>query len=231
MDIIFETQKGRQFTIEIGYFDSVLEIKEKVHKYHGIPVDKQTLVFNNQILPDEGDVASCVLLHNSRVQLFFLSEPEKPSQVKIEEINEPINRSLIQPALQGHRPYELVDNVDIGVNNNNNNNNNVRRPSPTPSRSGSAGPMMGGGSSRKLRLKVLTSCGKIPIEVNPTDNVGELRKELERMQQSLNFQLSPEGYFFICNQNVMEENRSFRWNHVVQGDTIEIFNGSVTGGP
>uniref|UniRef100_A0A0D9XYF4 Ubiquitin-like domain-containing protein n=1 Tax=Leersia perrieri TaxID=77586 RepID=A0A0D9XYF4_9ORYZ len=38
------------------------------------------------------------------------------------------------------------------------------------------------------------------------------------------------GYFFIYKQNVMEEDRTLRWHDVKDGDTIEIFNGRVTGG-
>jgi len=57
-----------------------------------------------------------------------------------------------------------------------------------------------------------------------------LRNELEKLQQRVNFQLPPEGYFFIYKQNVMEERESFLWHNVRNGDSIEIFNGSVTGG-
>lgn len=82
---------------------------------------------------------------------------------------------------------------------------------------------------KKLKLMVLPKSGtKVPVEVNVMDNVGELRKELQRMQQHHQFNLPQDGYFFIYKQNVMEDDMSFRWHHVVQGDTIEIFNGSVT---
>lgn len=72
---------------------------------------------------------------------------------------------------------------------------------------------------------------KIPVEVNAGENVGELRKELQRLHQRLqSFHLPQDGYFFIYKQNVMDDDKSFRWHHVAHGDTIEIFNGSVTGG-
>ncbi|KAF3569021.1 hypothetical protein DY000_02010915 [Brassica cretica] len=32
MDLIFETQRGSSFSIEVGYFDTVLEIKGKIEK-------------------------------------------------------------------------------------------------------------------------------------------------------------------------------------------------------
>lgn len=49
MDVIFETSKGRQFTIEVGFFDTVLEMKEKIQKYKGFPIAQQTLVLNDQV--------------------------------------------------------------------------------------------------------------------------------------------------------------------------------------
>jgi len=90
----------------------------------------------------------------------------------------------------------------------------------------------GGGGSKKLKFMVLPKSGtkKIPVEMNATDNIGELRKELQKINQRLQFHLPQEGYFFIYKQNVMDDEKSFRWHHVCQGDTIEIFNGSVTGG-
>lgn len=267
MDIFFEPQKGLPFTIEVGYFDTVLEIKEKVQKYQGIPVNKQTLVFNGQVLEDDRDIEYCEVLHNSHIQLLIVSDNDNQPQVKIEDsspsnkiqlsiktpssnvlvplqmdlddtilqlkenIHEmepvPIQRLMLQfngGELQDNRSLresELVDKSEINVN---------IRPSPTNSGTGSTGIATTG--TKKLKLMVLPKCGtkKIPIEVNASDNVGELRKELQKLNQRLHFHLPPEGYFFIYKQNVMDDDRSFKWHHVYQGDTIEIFNGSVTGG-
>ncbi|KAL5840486.1 hypothetical protein ACOSQ4_013094 [Xanthoceras sorbifolium] len=275
MDVIFEPQRGRPFSIEVGFFDTVLEIKEKIQKYQGIPIPKQTLVFNGQVLQDDRDVEYCEILQNSHVQLLVV-ESEKPQfknnnldpppvvvvpskmiRLKInmpssktttthhlpidmdvtdsilrlkEKIHEmepvPVNRLVVQASgavLQDHRSLrdcDLVDNSEIDVN---------IKPSPTTSGSGSTGKTAG---SKKLRVMVLPKCGnkKIPVDVNASDNVGELRKELQKLLQRYHFHLPQEGYFFIYKQNVMDDDRSFRWHHVSQGDTIEIFNGSVTGG-
>ncbi|GKV41726.1 hypothetical protein SLEP1_g49224 [Rubroshorea leprosula] len=262
MDVIFEPQRGRPFSIEVGFFDTVLEIKEKVQKYQGIPVSRQTLVFKGQVLQDDRDVEYCELLQNSHVQLVVAPEPDKPQikaeplspppakkiQLKInipssktsvplemdvtdtvlrlkEKIHEmesvPANRVVVQSSgteLQDHRflrDFELPENAEIDVN---------IRPLPSPTSSGTG--------SKKLKLMVLPKSGpnKIPVEVNPSDNVSELRKELQKLQSRLQLHLPPEGYFFIYKQNVMDDDRSFRWHQVGQGDTIEIFNGSVTGG-
>ncbi|PWA48759.1 ubiquitin family protein [Artemisia annua] len=87
-----------------------------------------------------------------------------------------------------------------------------------------------GNYPKKLKVNVLSKGGeKIMLEVNPMSNVGELRNELQKVRnQGMGFGLPEEGYFFIYKQNVMEEDQSFRWHRVAQGDTIEIFNGCVT---
>ncbi|XP_028070454.1 ubiquitin domain-containing protein 7SL RNA1-like [Camellia sinensis] len=189
MDVFFEPTKGRPFSIEVGYFDTVLEIKEKIQKDQGIPISKQTLIFNGQVLDEEINVHFSQILDRSRIQLVITPESEK-----------------------------LVTKREESP-----------QPSPTTSSSTGSGNTS---NSKKLRVMVLTKCGtrKIPVEVNAGDNVGELRKELQKLHQRLHIHLPSEGYFFIYRQNVMDEDRSFRWHHVGQGDTIEIFSGSVTGG-
>ncbi|KAK9689249.1 hypothetical protein RND81_09G046200 [Saponaria officinalis] len=279
MDVIIETQKGNSFTIEIGYFDSVFEIKEKIEKYKEIPISQQTLVFNGNVLNDNGDVQSCIILDNSRLQLivnpsyyseknpekFKVDEEEQKQQLSpaisaktrllfklqnhqqfsvdvdlndsVEQLKEklheidgyPVNRLALyvngNHELQDHRhlrEYELTDGSEIEVS--------IRPPS-TPTGSGMTNhvPTM---TVKKLKVVVLTKCGtkKIILEVNPTDKVQVLRSELEKWQQRVNYQLPPEGYFFIYKQNVMEERETFQWHNVHSGNFIEMFNGSVSGG-
>lgn len=275
MDVIFEPQRGRPFSIEVGFFDTILEIKEKVKKYQGIPVSKQTLIFNGNVLKDDLNVEHTEILQNSHIQLMIAaSESDKspdnssslskkiqlnvkiptykmhvPLEMEVndtvgklkEKIQEmeavPVNRLMIHSCgaeLQDHRSLcecEISENSDIDVS---------FRPSPTaasPAAMAALSPSPGPGpttllGSKKLKLLVLPKCGtkKIPVEMNASDNVGELRKELQKLQEKLQFSLPQEGYFFIYKQNVMDDDRSFRWHHVGQGDTIEVFNGSVTGG-
>ncbi|RDX96175.1 hypothetical protein CR513_21186, partial [Mucuna pruriens] len=255
MDIIFELQRGKSFTIEIGYYDTVLEMKEKVQKYHNIPVSKQTLILNGQVLQDSDDPWKIEIFHNTRLQLqlspdkddnkdLVTSSPLVKIQLNVkaaskthvvplevdvndtvlrlkERIHEmeavaaPVNRLLLHSStaveLQDHqllRDCDVSENTEIDVS---------FRPSPTASP-----------GSKKLKLMVLPKSGtkKVPVEVNASDNVGELRKELQKLHQRVQFHLPQDGYFFIYKQNVMDDDRSFRWHHVTQGDTIEIFNGS-----
>uniref|UniRef100_A0A0A0KHW3 Ubiquitin-like domain-containing protein n=1 Tax=Cucumis sativus TaxID=3659 RepID=A0A0A0KHW3_CUCSA len=82
MDVILVPEKGDTFGIEVGYFDTVLEIKEKIEKYQGIPIPKQTLIFNGRILQDDRDVEFCEILQHSRIQLVVAnSELSAQSQI------------------------------------------------------------------------------------------------------------------------------------------------------
>ncbi|XP_031094304.1 polyubiquitin-like [Ipomoea triloba] len=286
MDLIFEPQRGTQFTIEIGYFDTVQEIKEKVQKYQGIPASTQTLVFNGNILQDDLNVHSSEILDRSHVQLLVAasdsdsdkhtaaaatgnaeeppplppSSPPPPDRKSIliflkilgankqgvslevevtdtirklkEKIEEadgiPVSRITVYAngsELLDDRTlhdYELSDHSEVEVSF-------KPLPATTTTSSASSGNT---NSSKKLRITVLSQCEtkKIPVEMNPSENVGELRKELERLKEQWQLELPDDGYFFIYKQNVMDDDRSFRWHNVGQGETIEIFNGSVTGG-
>ncbi|KAL5206478.1 hypothetical protein ABZP36_034687 [Zizania latifolia] len=69
----------------------------------------------------------------------------------------------------------------------------------------------------------------VGLEVSDLLAVKELRAELGAGAAKLPLPKDG-GYFFIYKQNVMEEDRTLRWHDVKNGDTIEIFNGQVTGG-
>ncbi|KAL1214632.1 Ubiquitin domain-containing protein 7SL RNA1 [Cardamine amara subsp. amara] len=82
MDVFFMTQRGSSFSIEVGYWDTVLEIKKKIEKYQRIPVSKQTLFFQGNILQDHLDIEQCKFLHKSRVTVLVSNDqvlqPEQP---------------------------------------------------------------------------------------------------------------------------------------------------------
>ncbi|PSS00280.1 NEDD8-like protein [Actinidia chinensis var. chinensis] len=263
MDLYFEPTMGEPFEIEVGYFDTVLEIKEKVEKAQGIPVSKQTLIFNGQPLPDDLNVHDSTILHRSTIQLLLpCNEPNLEPQShhgsaefklilktpssnvdigidsndtirrikeRIHEIEDiPVNRLVIR--MNNHelmdekfvRDYEITAGSEIEIE--------EVIDSPPMSSPVSIGSDRFGG--RKIIVAVVTMCGtrKILVEVKGWDNVGVLRKELERLAPRLGIQLPAEGYFFIHKQNVMVEERAFFWHMVENGDTIEIFPGRVSGG-
>ncbi|KAF3643536.1 putative polyubiquitin-like [Capsicum annuum] len=280
MDVFFQPTKGRPFAIEVGYFDTILEIKDKIRRDQGIPIPKQTLIFKGNVLDDHLNVHYSDILDRSHIQLIVESEPDKTNAVKTEQPSSSVTKKIIQlllrmPAsklgvmaleadvtdsiwrvkerihdmdgvhvskLAMHaNGIELIDHHSLqhyGISNNSEIDVSIKpstitTPAPAPATTTTTSPPVSssvnnGNGSKKLRIMILTKCGtnKIPIEVNPLENVGQLKKELQKLE----LELPQEGYFFIYKQNVMDDDRSFRWHHVCQGDTIEIFNGSVTGG-
>ncbi|KAK6127439.1 hypothetical protein DH2020_038828 [Rehmannia glutinosa] len=257
MDVIFKPSRGSPFYIEVGYFDTVLEIKEKIQKATGIPVSEQTLVFKGNTLHDDLNVhhsdildRSCILLEvppdtdyqtdecspPPKIELLLKMPSPKPDiavemdanetiQKLKEKIHEtegmPVNQLVIDVngiELHDHKSMqecELSDNSEVNVS--------VRSSSATSWPSS-----RNNGGRPKMRIFVVTKCGTetVPMEVDLLDRIGELRNKLEEMK----LDLPQEGYFFVYKQNVMDDERSFRWHHVCQGDIIEVFGGSVSGG-
>ncbi|KAM3279406.1 hypothetical protein ACQJBY_046638 [Aegilops geniculata] len=82
---------------------------------------------------------------------------------------------------------------------------------------------------QRMSVEVKWGAKAATLEVSDMSAVKELRAELGGVAPHL---LLPDdgAYFFIYKQNVMEEERTLRWHDVKSGDTIEIFNGRVTGG-
>ncbi|XP_076947146.1 ubiquitin-like protein-NEDD8-like protein RUB3 [Bidens hawaiensis] len=272
MDLFFDVDKGVSFTVEVGYFDTIQEIKEKVTKYHGIPVQEQTLKFDGKPLPDDLNIHTSNILDGSRLKLITTTTttndvqqpPQATTKVKTEETHSPSSsqkmKIIVNPSgvllemdmndsvlkikekmnelegiplsrivvyangneLHDHKSLhecQLVDGSEVDMT--------LKPPTPPPQ-----APPLCGLNMKKMKVYVMSKCGeKIGLDVNPSSNVGELRKELEKVRhQGVGFRLPEEGYFFIYKQNVMEEDHSFRWHRVGQGDVVEIFNGCVTGG-
>ncbi|CAE6137335.1 unnamed protein product [Arabidopsis arenosa] len=87
MDVYFETQKGTKFCIELGYWDTVLEIKKKIEKYQRISVPRQTLFFRGKVLEDDLVIEQCKILQNSQI-LFFVSPDPNDSNDQVLQTEE-----------------------------------------------------------------------------------------------------------------------------------------------
>ncbi|KAK6937103.1 Zinc finger, A20-type [Dillenia turbinata] len=90
--------------------------------------------------------------------------------------NESNNRSFIHECSLHHQSH-----IEVSI-----------RASPPAAASTPSG---GNAGSKNLKLFVLPKCGtkKIPVEVNASDNVGELRKQLPILQEKLHFNLPSDG--------------------------------------
>lgn len=107
----------------------------------------------------------------------------------------------------------------------------VRQPpaSSPASNNGNGAAKVNNKLQQRMSVEVKWGAKTATLEVSDMDAVKELRAELGSAAPHL---LLPNdgAYFFIYKQNVMEEERTLRWHDVKTGDTIEIFNGRVTGG-
>ncbi|KAF7056635.1 hypothetical protein CFC21_064022 [Triticum aestivum] len=104
----------------------------------------------------------------------------------------------------------------------------LRQPPPSPACNNGNG-VANCKVNKRMSVEVKWGAKTATLEVSDMDAVKELRAELGSAAPHL---LLPNdgAYFFIYKQNVMEEERTLRWHDVKTGDTIEIFNGRVTGG-
>ncbi|XP_045084048.1 polyubiquitin-like [Aegilops tauschii subsp. strangulata] len=106
----------------------------------------------------------------------------------------------------------------------------VRQLPPSPAcNNGNGAAKVNNKLQQRMSVEVKWGAKTATLEVSDMDAVKELRAELGSAAPHL---LLPNdgAYFFIYKQNVMEEERTLRWHDVKTGDTIEIFNGRVTGG-
>ncbi|KAK7357526.1 hypothetical protein VNO80_16815 [Phaseolus coccineus] len=69
MDVTFVLEDETAFCIRVELFDKFQEIKERIKKSRNIPVDRQTLLFNGQVLQNEAFVIDSDISQFSRVQL------------------------------------------------------------------------------------------------------------------------------------------------------------------
>lgn len=260
MDVTFETARGRRFTAEVWYFATVREMKEAVHRREGIPVASQRLFLDGRELDDARDAEHYTILHGTRLLLLLPDDaaPSSAAAVRVSVSAPAIGRTvavelrasdtvarlkeILQDRTDGALPAARtavffdkaemedgktlaeynppVDGMDVCV---------VVRQVPVPS----SGNGNGGKNQQQKKMAVKVKLGgkAVALEVGAMDAVRDLRREVERVAPHLRVtERDGGGYFFVYKQNVMEEERTLRWHEVKNGDTIEIFNGSVTGG-
>ena len=79
MDVIIKRADGRLFPITVEFYDSILQMKQKIQNWTGIPVANQILGFGNNLLLDNtSSVVSSFIRHASLVQLYIVDAPLPP---------------------------------------------------------------------------------------------------------------------------------------------------------
>ena len=69
----------------------------------------------------------------------------------------------------------------------------------------------------------------VAVMVNGGEEVKYLREKLRKLVEENQMEV-PEEFFFIHNQSVMTEEKSFSWHEVKEMDVIEVFRGWVSEG-
>ena len=202
MNVVIDYGSGTPFFLEVGFLDTVLEVKQKIEKDQGIPISKQKL-YHFVFLRDDLTIQHYKIVEHSRIYLvlgpesdihrlfymlntdFFLREDNSDTDLALDHSLSEVSTDLV-----------------------------LAPPSPSgPSKV----------ARYNLKVTVLTACGmkKIPMEVNAWNNVEVLKKEMEKLLD-LKFDLPGEVYIFFHNQEIMIDSRSFLWHQVRKGDTIQI---------
>ncbi|KAL1209339.1 Ubiquitin domain-containing protein 7SL RNA1 [Cardamine amara subsp. amara] len=71
MDVFVDSIGLPSFSIEVGLWDTVLAIKQKIEKSQGFLVSRQVIFFKGKVLHNHFDVTECDIMQNSRLKLFF----------------------------------------------------------------------------------------------------------------------------------------------------------------
>ncbi|CAA0393580.1 unnamed protein product [Arabidopsis thaliana] len=124
-----------KFEIELGYWDTVLEIKQKIEKYQRILVYRQTLFFQGNVLQDHLDIEQCVILNHSLLKVFvdpYRNPNHDNDQMLQTEESPPLNSAKEIVNVQDS-PIMVRSNMKVAtsikVENNNNNNDQFFEPS------------------------------------------------------------------------------------------------------
>ncbi|XP_027364742.1 UV excision repair protein RAD23 homolog B-like [Abrus precatorius] len=106
MDVTFVLEGEKTFSIEVGFYDSFQEVKEKVEKYKGIPVSKQALLFNGQLLQDHDQIIASDIHQDSPIQLLVAADSDNlpPSPTVTPLTPTPPSSPMLPPPLSPTPP-------------------------------------------------------------------------------------------------------------------------------
>ncbi|KAJ8442967.1 hypothetical protein Cgig2_019540 [Carnegiea gigantea] len=88
MNVVIEDRDQTPFRIEVGYFDTVLDIKTRINKHQGVPIDHQILTFNDKVLDDNDNVESCFITHNVHIELHIV-KPDSNTALLLFKLRDP----------------------------------------------------------------------------------------------------------------------------------------------
>ncbi|KAI5400948.1 hypothetical protein KIW84_065695, partial [Lathyrus oleraceus] len=206
---------GESFTLELNHFHTFMEVKKIIEKYLNIPISKQTLTFNNQLLDDADIILTTSITHSSTIHL--RTTPD--TAIKNPEPQEAPAEAPATPPIKNPEPQRALAEAPATPP--------IKNPEPQRAPA-TASPESESRTLLSVTVVPRATRGEgnfIVSEIEPLALVSDLKIFLESNKKNV---LPQDGdYFFIHNRDVMYEDRSFEWHAVKDGDMIGIFDGVV----
>lgn len=229
--------KGFEFSLEVGTKEPIIQLKNKIQHFLGIPTESQTLQVYDWELLDGQDLDDYLISEGTKIHLSILESSKLNITLKLstktinmevdttdtvhslkEKIHivdgTPINRMALcycgmelQYEFGYLREYGIQEGSEINV---------VFKKT------------MNVMVSRKVCVVVQTSSSllngaKIPIEMEDTSRVSDVREAL-----LLKKVIPVDDYIFVHKQRIMRDDCTLRWHGVEDGDFLYVFKGTVT---
>ncbi|KAJ4975629.1 hypothetical protein NE237_000735 [Protea cynaroides] len=244
MRVTIATSEG-EFLTEVGHTETILELKHRIEQLLGIPVAFQTLEVYGFELIDGLDMEDYpIVVEGTKIDLIIAPQQPPTTMIQItvktssKRIHLEVDRTESVRSLK--EKIHIIDGIPIkrlmlyfsGIE--------MRDEYRSLSEYGLCDQseiiMYMKSSTRttteiptsRLNVLVQTSSSllnsaSIPLEINNTTTINELRKML------LDSKILPaDDYFFIHKQRIMRDSFSLHWHGVENGDSLYVFKGTVS---
>ncbi|KAG7619499.1 Ubiquitin domain [Arabidopsis suecica] len=226
MNVDIDTETGSSFSITIDFGETVLEIKEKIEKSQGIPVSKQILYLDGKALEDLHKIDYMILFESLLLRISPDADPNQSNE-QTEQSKQIDDKKQEFCGIQDSSESKKITRVMARRVHN------IYSSLPAYSLDELLGPKysatvaVGGRTNQVVQTTEQASTSgtakeMIQVEVNADDNVEELRKELVKMQERGELNLPHEAFHLVSSELPLIETKSFKWNRVADGDTIEL---------
>ncbi|XP_047334587.1 uncharacterized protein LOC124938226 [Impatiens glandulifera] len=112
MEVFIVPTEGDEFEIEIGYFESMLEIKEKIERQRALPLLNKPSFSMEKVLEDDLDVLNSDIFIGSRIQLLVSSNTIN----NVMEMEEPRTPLILSNAFGGEDyRIDLSDDEEFDI--------------------------------------------------------------------------------------------------------------------
>ncbi|KDP25853.1 hypothetical protein JCGZ_22883 [Jatropha curcas] len=239
---------AREFHFDIGFQESVLEIKRKIELLLGVPTTAQILSVSGWELVDGLDMEDypivnegtridltikpmSPMLNNKRKFPIIIKFSAKQINVEVDETDSV--RSLKEKIhiVEGtpiKRLSLFFSGIELDEDFRNISEYGIQKLSEITVFLKTMSRLRGDPPTKKLNIMVQTSssllnAASIPLEMKDTSTVNDLRQLL--LSRTI---LPQDDYLFIHKQRIMHDNCSLRWHGVENGDSLYVFKGTIS---